>query len=411
MGNSSQKLKFDINSAFSKVEIEHLKNLYLKEFNLNKNNQIENSVFNYSKFVNDIFLGVDNQLSSCLVEVGLIKPNEEAKSYEDYLNLIHFFYKAVSDDKCLLTKAYYNKTYSSIIYDCLVGKVNSSEDYFSKENTNKFLAWIFSAYLNVVHQMNSKITKINITEEIEEFISIIPTFKSINDLHTYFYNLDSFICGYIRALFLCESSHFSLSHPMGIPIPSEKSKTLSYSQFFIYCLKNPQLFSKQYAYKLFDCSDSGFNLSNIIYSFLGFPNQVLILIHDFDKKTGKDSVIGMFLNSNFKECYESYCGDEFCSIFTFEKDTGIQIYDYIGNNNSNILMINIKNNKYSKRLTGIGLGDLDNESRVWIDGDELFKKSYFTNYDTVFKEGSIYTEDKHYLNVSINIILSFYIRN
>ena len=98
------------------------------------------------------------------------------------------------------------------------------------------------------------------------------------------------------------------------PIFNEPPSTMSIYKFFFYCLSNSIISSKHYAFKLYDCKINVYNLSNLVYSFLGFTGPILILVQHHDKTSDDFITFGMFINSNFKECFSNFCGDDLSHI-------------------------------------------------------------------------------------------------
>lgn len=403
MGNKTPKTIFDINKIFSQSELDHLESLYVSKYakSQDNKNKTKESAFETEKFYKDVFIHFEHQIDALLKELKInidIDKNNPA-NFDHFLNLIHFLYKSNSDDVCTLTSNYYGSPYLNIIYDSIMGKKNSVESA-DKNGLITALSWSLTAFLTVCSELNGDLHPIDYKLETDGYHKI--EFENVNASHILnkYYNLDSFICGWLRAKFLCNPSTFKFNHPMGIPIPNQKPKTITYLQYFNFCLQNPHIFGKQNAYKLYDCAESGFSLASMIYSFLGFPDPIAIFIQDFDKKTGKETVCGCYLNSQFKECYESFCGDDLSFLFTID-ETGVHTYKFDSTKFNRILLINSKQSKYSKQKAGIGLGEFADEFRFWIDGDDIFRESYFQKWDTVFATGSIYEEDKHFLNVRI----------
>lgn len=397
MGNNKQK---SITSSFSTKELDSLNTLFIKEFS-------SSTQFDKSKFSNFIFHNKNNnfpQLIDSLYQSVNVNIDYNLNQFHYFLFYIHLLLKSNQDSEHLNTKLYYGSNISNIIYDAFSGIPNSYSTSFSKEILNKFLSWVYSIYHQIlIYYVNqsSQSSQSSTKSQETEFINTLPNFSSMHSLQIFLYNIEGFIEGYLRSLLLFSIDEFKFTNPFGIPFPTEVSKTISMPRLLTFSLSCSNIFGKKHFYKLFDCSDSGFNLSNIIYSFLGFPDPILIILEDFDKQTGKESIIGIYINSNFKECYESTCGDDLSFLFGFDEN-GYHSYKFIGNQQSKILFISSKNHKYSNKKAGIGFGDDNGEYRFWIDGDDIFKKSYFSKSDSAFQEGSVYDKEKHFFNL-VNI--------
>jgi hypothetical protein len=131
---------------------------------------------------------------------------------------------------------------------------------------------------------------------------------------------------------------------------------------------------------------------------MGFTGPIIILTQHYDDKNDKIISLGMYINSNFKECYEKFCGDDLSHIFTFEPK--LTIYKSTGDDKDNYCFIASKSQKFSKSKPGIGMGYRSGEIRFWLDATELFSKSQFCKYDNVFEEGTPFNgELKEMLNI------------
>ena len=122
-----------------------------------------------------------------------------------------------------------------------------------------------------------------------------------------------FLKNYLKNKFFHIDNDFDLI--ILIPICTEPSSILTIDQFLFFCLSNAHIYSKKYAFKLFDCVRNGYNIPNLIYSFLGFDGPVVLFVQHYDMDEKKEYALGAYLNSNFKECYEKFCGDELSFIF------------------------------------------------------------------------------------------------
>ena len=120
--------------------------------------------------------------------------------------------------------------------------------------------------------------------------------------------------------------------------------------------------------------------------------------YKLDKDNNK-CVVGMYLNSNFKECFENYVGDDSC--FAFQIHPTLKIYktEPLSSHRNRVLYLSSKNHKNTDMKPGIGLGYSYFGSKIWLDLNNPFKESYFIKSDNVFQEGSPFEENKQYLNV------------
>ena len=110
----------------------------------------------------------------------------------------------------------------------------------------------------------------------------------------------------------------------------------------------------------------------------------------------------MFLNSNIYECYEEPCGDDSCSFFTMAPDLiNFKTKQNKYNKKPSYVYLSSKNLTYAKKIPGIGFGEnLFGEYRVWLDSNDLFKKSYIKSEDENYENGSPFDEEETQLNVT-----------
>lgn len=320
-------------------------------------------------------------------------------NYECFCNIVHLLTKSLNDSNSKLeSKCYNGKHMISIIYDVLYGVALKE---FNVKEFKKCLIWAFNCYQKLHLLSSNKVMKLEEKEnENETYMKNYVLSETLNFekmLH-FLYNLESFTFNYVtNSILNCDNI---LDHT-GLPLIYSKLSVISQYDFFMFCLKNPHIYGKKYAYQLWNCSVDGFTIVNMVYSFMGWPGPVMIVIKHFDKITGEEPIVGMFLNSNFKECYQSYCGDDLSFIFSINNNE-VKFYKYYCAS-KNILFISSKQQKYNKSKFGIGIGDFYDEPRLWLDGSDIFSKSYFSRHDTIFEEGSPFKEDKKFLNVSSNL--------
>ena len=417
MGNS-QSDETILKKSFNESELEKIKENYHKSYSIKGTDNKE--YFDFTRFCKVIFFAQETKLIKLSKELNLnitlIKDVTEKEfsesqhiqaTFKDYAAFVHLLSKSTVDETNKFTEFYLNCNQFSVIYDIFKGS-KGSYDKPEKEIFQRIFAWLYQSYLSFCIYHNQEISSEDIETQLNNMLKLDIKESTINSLMNKYYNLESFLYNIIKNSFLSTINHHT---NFGLPILFSRTKTITSSQFFLFSLMNPHIYGKKFAYKLFDCSESGFTLGNIVYSFLGFPGPVVILIQHFDKETGNEPVVGCFLNSGFKECYEGYCGDDLSFIFSID-GYDIKYYKYSSINNSDrIAKIVSKSNKYSKSKPGIGMGDFYDEPRLWIDGGDLFGSSYFSKYDQIFEHGTPFGEtEKQVLNVSYILIFLFFIR-
>jgi len=405
------------NLVGGKKSHENSKNDNLIDEYFNKFINHSNETFDFYIFQSDLFLNLNVKLIDFLNDV-IHKNNQKTKNTKTTItdknfNLSEFrilFNILTNHDNFLSneensTYIYFRKNMIYLLYDIYVGKVGASQD--ERMDINKvidifdFLVHVFiSKHKGANAKMNYK------KQQIEEYFSL-NNINQADSNFTYFidhtlYSLDSFIKNYFKLKFLTKNEDVILSTG---PLCSEYSSILTIPQFFFFTLANSLIYQKRYAFKLYDCHMKGYNMSSIIYSFIGFPGPIVIFLENFDKKENKEYILGAFINSNFKECYEKFCGDDLSFVFTIMPE--MKFYKFRSNPDK-ICFISSKPQKYSKAESGIGLGYGYEKFKLWIDGGDLFNKSYFEKYDDVFEEGTPFKDLRHYLNVSIKFELKMY---
>jgi hypothetical protein len=377
MGNKNQ---IDIKKLnFQKDDEVHLQKFYSKF--------VTNNTLATKELIQDLFPNLDlteNKFISCMNDYYKLKklaPITEI-SYKEVVYLAYLLTNINQNDEDEI-KTYYGKGTFEIIYDIFSGKVGSYSN-LTTENVIQVLGSVLAIYIQK-HDIELAQSKTN----LENF------FKNMkNDLKTFIeqdlYNLEPFLKSHYKKLFF--DTHISFE----IPILTEPSSILTSEKFFFYVLSNPHVYGKKYTFKLYDCNKNGFSISSLIYSFIGFGGPVTIFIQHFDKTENKEYILGAYLNSSFKECYEKYCGDEFTKLFCISP---LKYYPFQGNKDK-ICYINSKQQKYSNKQAGIGFGDSYGKYKLWLDQNDPFSKSYFNKYDDVFEEGSPLKEPEEFLNVN-----------
>ena len=193
--------------------------------------------------------------------------------------------------------------------------------------------------------------------------------------------MDGFIISYFSTYLFNLENDPNNENMTAFPIFNEPPSTLSITKFFFYCLSNTLISSKHYAFKLYDCKVNGYNLSNLVYSFLGFTGPIIILVQHHDKSSDNFITFGMFINKNFKECFSNSCGDDLSHIAIIGDK--LEILKTVGDDHEHYCFISSKNQKFQKHNPGIGMGYSHGQIRFWLDSNELFSKSYFGKYDDV----------------------------
>lgn len=415
-----KSLKLDANDE---ENISKFYNKFLHQEGVNSVNK--KTIFNITKFQTELFLNLSINsiffLNDYYNKKGL-KRKIDNLELEDILNLFYLLTKANQNDEDEFN-IYYRKNSFYILYDLYIGKVGAfeKEKEMNLVKLSDIFEFITQIYINRHYSIlnkseqeiaidynpnekkksiynflreNIKFTCGNNSEESDLSIDIKSLYDFID--HT-LYSLDSFLKNYFKLKFL--QINITESLLTSVPVCTEAPSTVTIDQFLFFVLANPHIGSMKYAFKLYDCQKTGYNIPNLIYSFLGFPGPVIILVKHFDPKAGGETVLGMFLHSNIKECYEKFCGDDLCSIF--ELYPKMHFYKF-NEDREKICFISSKNQKFSKVSPGIGLGFRNGKCRFWIDSNECFKKSYFNKYDDVFEEGSPFENPEQILNVKIN---------
>jgi hypothetical protein len=405
--------------AFEKNEHENVVKFYEKYYdNERKEFQFENfSIYVFKNLNNKIKTNLINFLNDYyrIKKIDKFVNLPSNLSCEDILFIAHILIKSNFDTE---DDIYFRKNTLLILYDISMGKVEAFKNkimisdiidifnfatliYLEKYQANESL---FTAENNKVVQEylknNILILKDSSNSDSIEENPAVDLNSLIEFIDTTLFSFDGFLKNYLRKKFFMNENEISLL--TSLPIFTETPSVLPVFKFFYFCLATPLIFSKSYAFKLYDCKKNGYNISNLIYSFIGFPGPVAILIQHYEED-GSEVILGVYLNSNFKECYEKFCGDDLSFIFTISPK--LHFYKCLGGNSERICFISSKTQKFSKVQPGIGLGWSNGNSRLWIDSTEPFKKSHFGKYDDVFEEGTPFKSAIQYLNVIILFLI------
>jgi len=387
-----------------------------KEFRLDR---YLSTIFNYIS--KEVSSNINNFLNSFYSEVKSsrkLQPQDKLE-FLDIMTMAQILIKSSLDDDSI----YYHKKMILILYDMLHGEILYHEKVKDNLNIEEIVKVFNFAILIYLNKYAKKSTTLTIdTKEIftNEFNSNVKEFILCNIFNKYkleqddfskaisvdqitefidrkLPSLDGFIISYFSTYLFNLENDPNNENMTCFPIFNDPPSTLSITKFFFYCLSNTIISSKHYAFKLYDCKVNGYNLSNLVYSFLGFTGPIIILVQHHDKKNDNFITFGMFINKNFKECFSNSCGDDLSHILIFGDK--FEILKTVGDDHEHYCFISSKNQKFQKHNPGIGMGFSHGEMRFWLDSNELFSKSYFGKYDDVFEEGSPFEEIEEKLEI------------
>ena len=392
--------------------------------------QANNNKFNSEKFFKTVFSYLSNEISSNIIpylnsfysEKKIQRKLQPGQNPEivDIMTLAQILIKSYLDFD---ENIYYHKSIVLILYDIIKGELFSWEknkDNIDIEIITKIFNFSILIYFNKYAKKSSTLkfdTKEVFNKEfnsnIKEFIlcNILNKYKLTQDdfsqkitadqlsefIEKKLFSLDGFVISYFSTILFNLEQDPNNDNMTSFPIFNEPPSTLSIYKFFFYCLSNSIISSKHYAFKLYDCKINGYNLSNLVYSFLGFTGPIIILVQHHDKKTDDFITFGMFLNKNFKECFSNFCGDDLSHILILGDK--MEILKTMGDDHEHYCYISSKNQKFQKMQPGIGMGYSHGQIRFWLDSNELFSKSYFGKYDDVYEEGSPFEEMEEKLEI------------
>ena len=392
--------------------------------------QTNNNKFKSENFFNNVFTYISKEVSTNInkylnsfyseIKVKRQLTPEQNLEITDIMTLAQILIKSTLDSD---ENIYYHKSMIQILYDIINGELyywEKHKDNLDMEIIIKIFNFIILIYFNK-YAKKSMTLKFD-TKELfnSEFNSNIKEFILCNILNKYKLSQDDFNTKItadqlnelqekkLKSLDGFTISHFSTllfnlerdannENMTSFPIFNEPPSTLSIYKFFFYCLSNSIISSKHYAFKLYDCKVNGYNISNLVYSFLGFTGPIIILVQHHDKANDNFITFGMFMNSNFKECFSNYCGDDLSHILIFGDK--MEILKTVGDDHEHYCYISSKNQKFQKMQPGIGMGYSHGQIRFWLDANELFAKSYFGKYDDVYEEGSPFEEMEEKLEI------------
>ena len=398
--------------------------LYLRKF------VGDNKEFRLDRFISTIFTNISKEISSNLnkflnsyyTEVKSSRKLHSDQKLEsiDIMTLAQILIKSSLDSD---ENIYYHKKMILILYDIIYGELlyhEKDKDNLEIDNIVKLFNFAILIYFNKYAKKSSTLT-IDPKEIFnKEFNANIKEFIYCNILNKYkleqadfskpitvaqltefidrkLPSLDGFIISYFSTYLFNLENDPNNENMTCFPIFNDPPSTLSIAKFFFYCLSNTIISSKHYAFKLYDCKTNGYNLSNLVYSFLGFTGPIIILVQHHDKANDNFITFGMFMNKNFKECFSNSCGDDLSHILILGDK--LEILKNVGDDHEHYCYISSKNQKFQKHAPGIGMGFSHGQIRFWLDSNELFSKSYFGKYDDVFEEGSPFEEMEEKLDI------------
>jgi len=422
MGNSSSQ---PISRCFSNSELERVETFYKEHFTDNKISQ--NQSMNLSNFCKSCFQSLSESYKINLQEFLnkafqiYLKQNYKNFDIKAFTLLSETLIKFNNSEDAFLSNLYNNSSYVFLLYDFIQATPGAFRLGLLQNNIIlDIFDYAIGIYINLHDVSVKEGVKIRYDKEnLKDYICTI--FQSLNIINNYDRNnknsiieiekrlFDIFVSDYLMGFDCLIRDHFTniilegnktnSYYSNSLPIfQLGVSNILSTEEFFLFCMSNPFISNKKFAYKLYCCNEMGFNISSVIYSFLGFDGPVCIFISNLNKDDTK-SVIGLFLNSNFKECFENYVGDDCC--FPFMVKPYIKFYkvDPYSVNRNKILYLSSKNHKNTNMKPGIGLGYGYAGSKIWLDMNDPFKQSYFNKNETVYSEGSPFKNEKEILNV------------
>ena len=395
---------------------------YLDQTNNNKfkSDNFFKNVFTYIS--KEISSNINQYLNSFYTEKKVKRKINTEQSLEivDLMTLAQILTKSYLDSD---ESIYYHKSIVLILYDMINGELFSWEknkDDLNIETITKIFNFVILIYFNKYAKKSStlnfntkEIFTPEFTSNIKEFIlcNILNKYKlsqddftikinleQLNDfIEKKLFSLDGFVISYFSTVLFNLEQDPNNENMTSFPIFNDPPSTLSIAKFFFYCLSNSIISSKHYAFKLYDCKVNGYNLSNLVYSFLGFTGPIIILVQHHDKVKDDFITFGMFMNKNFKECFSNYCGDDLSHILILGDK--MEILKTVGDDHEHYCYISSKNQKFQKMQPGIGMGYSHGQIRFWLDANELFSKSYFGKYDDVYEEGSPFEEMEEKLEI------------
>ena len=390
----------------------------------------DNKEFRLDRFLSMVFTFISNEISSNInnflnsyyAEIKSsrkLTPDQKLETI-DIMTMAQILIKSSMDyDESI----YYHKKMILIIYDMIHGELlyhEKNKDSLDMEKIVKVFDFAILIYFNK-YAKKSTTLKIDTKEifnaefnaSIKDFIycNILNKFKldqedyskpiSVEQLTEFIDKklpaLDGFIISYFSTYLFNLENDPNNENMTCFPIFNDPPSTLPITKFFFYCLSNSIISSKHYAFKLYDCKINGYNLSNLVYSFLGFTGPIIILVQHHDKASDNFITFGMFINKNFKECFSNFCGDDLSHILILGDK--LEVLKTVGDDHEHYCYISSKNQKFQKHEPGIGMGYSHGQIRFWLDSNQLFSKSYFGKYDDVYEEGSPFEEMEEKLEI------------
>lgn len=417
MGNSNSTINSNL---LSKNELEHIQNYFSNNFQKDdKTNRLEK--INKALFI-DLQDNYQINLEEYMNKAYQYEFKQTLKNFDlkSFTLFCEFLLKSTESEDAFLAKIYQSCSYLYILYDIIQScPGNFRSTSIRKEIIDNIIDYAIRIYIDLQDEcikkgVSIRYDKNNMKKYVNSLIgSKDNNFNQIDIIDSSTLNLfinenlisfDCLIRDYLCRNIL-ENNKINIYSSNALPaFQLGVSNILSTEEFFFFCMSNPYITNKKYAYKLYCCNEMGFNISSVIYSFLGFNGPVGIFISHLTKENSKIT-LGMFLNSNFKECFENYVGDDCC--FPFEVSPKLEFFrvDPYSLNKNKTLYISSKNHKNTNMKPGIGLGYGYSGSKIWLDMNDPFKESYFVKNETVYHEGSPFDNQKEYLNVIFFYVL------
>lgn len=353
MGSKTSKVEAN---TFDEHEMDSMKKLF-NRLSANGSKLVELTKLNESIFLGMTVKTIDF-LNSIYSEKKLSKITN--LSFDDlvYLSYVLTKINQSGDDQFGF---YYRKSTLLILYDLVVGKFGMCEETLNVDILTELLAFATSVF-NSVQQKKLDFDKraflVSLKENILSEGKSTVNFQTIRDFtENMWYNLEPYLKAYFTSVLLKDSNylHFNFS----LPIFTSPSSFLKIDEYFQFLLLNPHVFGKPHAFKLYDCSKQGFNIPELIYSFLGFGGSIGIFIEHLEVSKRQRYVFGVFLNSNLKDCYENFCGDDLSFIFSITPI--LEVYKY-GGSSKKICYLCRRAQNFSKMIPGIGMKNFNQVS-------------------------------------------------
>lgn len=421
MGNSSSQIN---SNSLSKNEADKIQEFYSSKFKQDKTSQ--NQIKNLEIFSKEVFKNLLDSYKINLKEYmnkayqKALKTSLKEFDLKAFILFCEIILKSTNSEEAFLSSIYQNCSYLYLLYDLTQSSpAEFRSNSIEKEIIENIIDYAIEIYVNLHDESVKEGVKIRCNKEnmkkylnnlIAKTINIGSNQREIEArlfnpfISEYLISFDCLIKDHFNRIIL-ENNKINMFTSNAVPtFQLGVSNIMSTEEFFFFCMANPFVSNRKNAYKLYCCNQMGFNISSVIYSFLGFDGPICIFISHLTKDNSK-KILGLFLNSNFKECFENYVGDDCC--FPFELSPNMKFYkiDPYSVNKNKILYLSSKNHKNTNMKPGIGLGFGYSGAKMWLDMNDPFKLSYFNKNETVYQEGSPFESDKEMLNVFLFLLI------